>query len=69
MASSVKKNNLIIRAYQPVCEKHFLPEDIIWRRIFTDKDGNIIGEVSNHIVSQVKISIKNYKIYNYFCEL
>jgi len=43
----LRRRGFIVKANQPVYEKHFLHTDILWNRIICDKEGNILGVVSN----------------------
>jgi len=44
--AALKRKNFIVKPKQPVCEKHFLPSDILWRRTIYDEEGNVLGMVS-----------------------
>lgn len=45
--TALERENFVIKPMQPVCEKHFLPEDILWSRITYNEEGIILSEV-NH---------------------
>lgn len=45
--SALKRKDFIVKAKQPVCEKHFLHTDILWNRTICDDKGHILGVVSN----------------------
>ncbi|XP_039306121.1 uncharacterized protein LOC120357987 [Solenopsis invicta] len=41
--SALKRKDFIVKAKQPVCEKHFLHTDILWNRTICDDKGHILG--------------------------
>jgi len=45
--AALERKNFIIKPMQPVCEKHFLPGDILWSRTTYNEEGNILSEVSH----------------------
>ena len=42
---AILRKDFIVRSGQVVCQKHFLPEDIIWKREVKDADGNVMATV------------------------
>nr|XP_012233220.1 PREDICTED: uncharacterized protein LOC105678444 [Linepithema humile] len=42
--AALERENFIIKPMQPVCEKHFLPGDILWSRITYSEEGNVLSE-------------------------
>lgn len=42
---ALKVENFALKSMQPICEKHFLSEDILWSRTTYDEEGNILSEV------------------------
>ena len=42
---AILTRDFIVRSVQGVCQKHFLPEDIIWKREVKDADGNVMTTV------------------------
>ncbi|XP_018366319.1 PREDICTED: uncharacterized protein LOC108763310 [Trachymyrmex cornetzi] len=41
--NAIRRKDFVIRAGQFLCEKHFLPEDILWKRELTSPDGQVLG--------------------------
>ena len=42
---ALKRKNFIVTAGQFVCEKHFLKEEVIWKREVKNPAGNVIASV------------------------
>ena len=42
---AILRKDLIVRSGKVVCQKHFLPEDIIWKREVKDADENVMATV------------------------
>lgn len=42
---AISRENFVIRTGQVVCEKHFLPEDILWKREVKGPDGKVMASV------------------------
>lgn len=40
-----RRSDIILNSSHCFCEKHFLQHDIVWKKIFYNKDGEIIQEV------------------------
>lgn len=40
-----QRSDIILNSSHCFCEKHFTENDIVWKKIFYDKDGKIIQEV------------------------
>ncbi|XP_071579404.1 uncharacterized protein [Temnothorax nylanderi] len=41
--AALRRKDFIVKAKQPVCEKHFLKSDILWHRTIYDKNRHILG--------------------------
>ncbi|KYN17334.1 hypothetical protein ALC57_10377 [Trachymyrmex cornetzi] len=57
--NAIRRKDFVIRAGQFLCEKHFLPEDILWKRELTSPDGQVLGVVSNKINILLFIYLNN----------
>ncbi|KYQ54671.1 hypothetical protein ALC60_06478 [Trachymyrmex zeteki] len=41
------RNDIILNSSHCFCEKHFSVNDIVWKKLFYNKDGEIIQEAGN----------------------
>lgn len=47
---AIRRKNFIVRAGQSLCEKHFVAQDILWKRELTGPDGQVLGVVSKQLL-------------------
>lgn len=59
---AVRRENFLVKSGQPVCHKHYLPDDILWKREVKDADGNVMSMVRIKCQKYLKSPLISEKI-------